>query len=300
MRLSIVAIVRNDLPGLRATLASAAPLVAARTERDGDDGRAAVAEVWVVDGSTDDAIRNYLTGLATRADEAVGGAPNWISEPDRGIYDAMNKGLDRATGDYVVFVNAGDTLWPKLDVELLSTRLRDEGPGGRVLVGHTVEVWRDRRWLRPGLGRERLVFSQPPHQATFYPRAFYAGERYRLDRPVSADGDYTRRAIAARGAAYLPTVVCEFALGGRSSSYGNLRTLWVRLRETRSPIDRCRLVLKAMMWRVLPRDTFYRALALGKYTPLHGSGDIGGGGSGDGGILFDPTAVPPLKPVAMA
>ena len=60
-------------------------------------------EYIVIDGgSTDgtvDIIRRYESGLAY-----------WVSEPDKGIYDAMNKGLQKATGDYVWFINAGDTL----------------------------------------------------------------------------------------------------------------------------------------------------------------------------------------------
>ena len=60
-------------------------------------------EYIVIDGgSTDgtvDIIKRYESGLAY-----------WVSEPDKGIYDAMNKGLQKATGDYVWFINAGDSL----------------------------------------------------------------------------------------------------------------------------------------------------------------------------------------------
>jgi glycosyltransferase involved in cell wall biosynthesis len=61
-------------------------------------------EYIIIDGnSTDgtlDIIRRYESGIS-----------RWISEPDEGLYDAMNKGLQLATGDYVWFVNAGDTLY---------------------------------------------------------------------------------------------------------------------------------------------------------------------------------------------
>ena len=62
-------------------------------------------EYIVIDGgSTDgtaDIIRRYESGLAY-----------WVSEPDKGIYDAMNKGLQKATGDYVWFINATTTFLP--------------------------------------------------------------------------------------------------------------------------------------------------------------------------------------------
>ena len=65
-------------------------------------------EYVIIDGaSTDgtvDIIRQYASGVSF-----------WLSEPDKGLYDAMNKGLQHATGDYVWFINAGDTL-PNADI----------------------------------------------------------------------------------------------------------------------------------------------------------------------------------------
>lgn len=60
-------------------------------------------ESIIVDGASKDGtlkIINEYSDVVTK----------WISEPDKGLYDAMNKGLDMATGDYVWFLNAGDTI----------------------------------------------------------------------------------------------------------------------------------------------------------------------------------------------
>ncbi|MDR1380203.1 MAG: glycosyltransferase, partial [Tannerella sp.] len=60
-------------------------------------------EYIVIDGNSSDntkeIIEQYASGISCR-----------VSEPDRGLYDAMNKGLRLATGDYVWFLNAGDVL----------------------------------------------------------------------------------------------------------------------------------------------------------------------------------------------
>lgn len=91
MKISIITINYNNRDGLRNTLES----VAAQSDRR--------FEYIVVDGgSTDGSVEEI------RRHEPI--ISRWISEPDKGIYDAMNKGVAMATGEYVVFVNSGDCL----------------------------------------------------------------------------------------------------------------------------------------------------------------------------------------------
>jgi putative colanic acid biosynthesis glycosyltransferase len=252
--LSVVTVVRNDPAGLKATMASLRERLAQPLEEG-------AVEHIVIDGSTNDEIRNFLLQQAI--------APgSWVSESDRGIYDAMNKGLERARGRYVLFMNAGDVFSSFFDWRLLVPHLRG---GSRVLLAYAVECFGNDRYLRPGLGREGHVFGAPSHQSTFYPQAFFAQARYRLDLPVKGDGDYTKRAIEQVGALFLPTVVAEFALGGVSSNYTATRVLRRRLAEQEVWRERAKLLIKFVLWRLVPQRWFYRVLAWGKYTPLdHG------------------------------
>lgn len=88
---SIVTVVLNDLPGLLRTAQS----LASQTRTD--------VEWIVIDGAS--------TGVNQVAKDMLTPSPTtFISEPDAGIYDAMNKGWKKASGDWVLFLNAGDTL----------------------------------------------------------------------------------------------------------------------------------------------------------------------------------------------
>ncbi|MFM8686285.1 MAG: glycosyltransferase, partial [Bacteroidota bacterium] len=68
----------------------------------------------VVDGASKDGTAERLRAFGEKVQgELVQGGSltyRWVSEPDQGLYDAMNKGMAMATGDYVLFLNAGDTL----------------------------------------------------------------------------------------------------------------------------------------------------------------------------------------------
>lgn len=90
-------------------------------------------EYMIIDGaSTDgtvDIIKQYASGISY-----------WISEPDKGLYDAMNKGLKQATGDYVWFVNAGDTLYTSDTVQRIVVSLKKKVSLPDVIYGETAIV----------------------------------------------------------------------------------------------------------------------------------------------------------------
>ena len=122
------------------------------------------------------------------------------SEPDRGIYDAMNKGLQKATGDFVLFLNAGDTL-PATDTLELVMDKADDGVG--VLYGNTDVVDGEgnflyHRRLQPPERLSWRSFRQGMlvcHQA-FYARTEIAREiPYDLQYRFSADVDWCIRVM---------------------------------------------------------------------------------------------------------
>lgn len=87
-------------------------------------------EYIIIDGASTDAttqiIDRYKDGIAYS-----------ISEPDKGLYDAMNKGLKQATGDYVWFVNAGDTLYSADTVQGIVNQLVKRKALPDVIYGET-------------------------------------------------------------------------------------------------------------------------------------------------------------------
>lgn len=128
-------------------------------------------EHLIIDGASTDATLAMADAYKQQSDRQGNGHKVIVrSEPDQGIYDAMNKGLTQATGDYTVFMNAGDT-FPQADtLEQIvhCCRLKelptDELPG--VLYGNTDIVDGEGHYLHP----RRL---QPPAQLTW--RSFRHG-----------------------------------------------------------------------------------------------------------------------------
>ncbi len=127
MKLSIITINRNNAEGLEKTLRS----VAAQSFRE--------FEYIVIDGASTDGsvevIKRYETQFAHL---------KWVSEPDRGIYNAMNKGLRMATGDYIQILNSGDCLASNDILERMLAALEEAG-NPSILYGNMVKCFPDGR-----------------------------------------------------------------------------------------------------------------------------------------------------------
>ena len=128
-------------------------------------------EHLIIDGASKDGTLTAVEAYKQRSDESEIGHKVIIqSEPDHGIYDAMNKGLTQSSGDYIVFMNAGDTFPASNTLEQVAHNCRltelptAELPG--VLYGDTNIVDGEGRFLH-------LRTLRPPKQLTW--RSFRQG-----------------------------------------------------------------------------------------------------------------------------
>lgn len=137
MFISIITINFNNLSGLEKTLDS----VASQTCK--------MFEHLIIDGGSTDGSKEFIEGYANNASYKV----NWVSEKDSGIYNAMNKGIKLAKGEYVQILNSGDCL-ANMDVIRLICNAVEQYKYPDFLFGNLIKVWPDGLKLRPLKRRE--------------------------------------------------------------------------------------------------------------------------------------------------
>jgi len=117
--LSVITVNYNNLAGLERTFNS----VFAQTRFD-------AIEYIVIDGGSTD-------GSRERIEQHAGRIRHWVCEPDRGLYHAMNKGMDAATGDFLWFMNSGDAMFgPESAAQVLEAAAQ----GATFIFGDTMFI----------------------------------------------------------------------------------------------------------------------------------------------------------------
>ena len=212
-------------------------------------------EYVVVDGGSTDGTTHIIGKYADRI-------ARFVSEPDRGIYDAMNKGLALATGDYVLFMNSGDEIYDADTVaDIFAT-----APNADIYYGET-ELF-DAHWQSLGLRRHAIPEQfhwksfrygmNISHQA-IYVRRSLAG-RYDQRYQLSADIDWVIRAAKdARKIVNTKRIVAKYLVGGLSK-----KRHWQSLKE--------RFQIFSKYYGVLPNifNHFVIAVRLATYYIKHG------------------------------
>lgn len=148
---------------------------------------------------------------------------HFVSESDNGIYDAMNKGIKLATGDFVLFLNAGDRLTDSICIEALIKAISIKS----AQLYFTDVVWVDlnNKVIRSGLPEinyaSDLYFNNFPHSGTIYNRnCFLEFGLFREDLKILADYELNLRLLVKHKVSYktLDTLLSFFYTGGISTS----------------------------------------------------------------------------------
>jgi glycosyltransferase involved in cell wall biosynthesis len=173
-------------------------------------------EYIIIDGGSTDKTINIVNNYAHYVN-------HFISEPDRGIYDAMNKGIKLATGDIVGMLNADDYF---ADNSVLSNIAATFGKYNTDIIYGDLDYINEkgltvRKWRSGQISRRKLEFGWMPPHPTFYCKRhlFEQFGPYRLDYGTAADYELMIRYLYINrlDAFYLKKTLIKMKLGGKSN-----------------------------------------------------------------------------------
>lgn len=164
-------------------------------------------EYIIIDGGSTDRTLDILR----KYDDSI---DFWVSEPDRGIYDAMNKGIHLATGRWLCFLGSDDTLCDSL--ETVARYLDNEST---VYYGD-VYLTGSKRMYDGEFGPWKLSRQNICQQAIFYPRSLFEVRLFELKYPLIADYEFNLRSYSDQRFKfqYVPVTVANYNdYSGRSA-----------------------------------------------------------------------------------
>lgn len=217
--ITIITVCRNAEKTIEATLKS----VMDQTYSD--------IEYIIVDGASTDSTLAIIESYSELFPFKV------YSEPDQGIYDAMNKGIQYAKGDYIQFLNAGDRLIDSAVIQRVADKISC-GMGDLYYGSIVYEYGQGEHEVRnygPMCARKLYYYTGDciNHQAVFASKKCFKDDQFDLSYQICADREWMMR-ISKKGCKFIcmPFVVCAYSLNEDSMS--------VRMKEQmKIEADRC-------------------------------------------------------------
>jgi glycosyltransferase len=243
MKISVITATYNSAASLEATLKS----FGSQTYPE--------KELIIIDGNSKDKTAEII--------RAAGGLVHkWVSEPDKGLYDALNKGIGMAAGDVIGFLHSGDTYADPEVLEKIALRFRDKQI--RAIYGDLRYIKRKEknelvRYWRSGDFRPDVLQKgwMPPHPTLYMRREVYEDYGlFDLNFSIAADYDLVLRVLKQSSVriAYIPEVLIDMETGGLSN--GSLKNIF------RKSIEDYHALRKNGIhnaWLVLARKNFRKA-----------------------------------------
>lgn len=197
MVLSIITINFNNAAGLAKTMQS----VFAQTYKN--------IEYIIIDGGSSDGSKGLIESHAASI-------ADWVSEPDRGIYHAMNKGIEQSTGKYLLFLNSGDVLMNEDTISncFPSKMTADIVYGSISSAGRTIAYPAE-------LSFTHFFRDSIPHPASFISRkVFEVSGNYNEGNKIVSDWEFFLKAVIKDKASYtrIPDTITDYDPHGISAS----------------------------------------------------------------------------------
>jgi glycosyltransferase involved in cell wall biosynthesis len=169
----------------------------------------------VIDGNSTDGTQEVIKSYSH--------VKTFISEPDRGVYDALNKGLELASGDIIGILHSDDIFHSKLSVARVVSALVEhpdwDGVYGDIRFvdqkGNSTRKYSCKNWKFSDFSRGIM----PAHPSFFARKAIYEKERFDLQYQIAADFDLLLRLFQKQDAkyGYIPYISTDMSSGGLST-----------------------------------------------------------------------------------
>ena len=211
--LSIVTIVYNGIDELQQTIDSVNTI------------KTAEVEFIIIDGASTDGTVDIIEDNSKVID-------GYISEPDNGIYDAMNKGIDLASGDYVIFMNAGDCFSSNLDSNALLTALKEEA-NIDIIYSDSIQKIGGKKYHIPLNDSSSRWWKKklPCHQCCVIKRSTLQKNKFNLKFSISADSEQLIFLFSNYQSKKFSLPIAVFEIGGVSNSWPNFKSLLKHLKQ---------------------------------------------------------------------
>ena len=171
---------------------------------------------WIViDGDSNDGTKEWLEKISINI--------AYLTEPDKGIYDAMNKGINLATGDYLIFMNSGDEFHSTDTLSKVAEIIIERNEKPAIIYGDSIDIAEDgSEFYRKAKKESSIKYGMiTQHQAMFFHRDFVPNNAYSDKFKLSADYGLIAQIILnnqPEKTVRLQFPICKFKMGGVNES----------------------------------------------------------------------------------